>query len=79
MTRCARCAQPQQRLSLAPCTTLLNSPPLTASPPETKSSWVAIDVVCNVFDEDYIVKLRNPHFAVPGAGRQAMLTLSARY
>ena len=32
MTRCARCAQPQQRLSLAPCTTLLNSPPLTASP-----------------------------------------------
>ena len=32
MTRCARCAQLQQRLSLAPCTTLLNSPPLTASP-----------------------------------------------
>ena len=30
MTRCARCAQPQQRL--APCTTRSNSPPLTASP-----------------------------------------------
>jgi len=35
--------------------------------------------VSNVFDERYIVKLRNPHFAVPGAGRQALLTLTARY
>ncbi|AKH42247.1 catecholate siderophore receptor [Altererythrobacter atlanticus] len=35
--------------------------------------------VNNVFDERYIVKLRNPHFAVPGAGRQALVTLTARY
>jgi catecholate siderophore receptor len=33
----------------------------------------------NVFDERYIVKLRNPHFAVPADGRQALVTLTARY
>ncbi|GGP00836.1 TonB-dependent receptor [Stakelama pacifica] len=33
----------------------------------------------NVGDERYITKLRNPHFAVPAAGRQALLTLSASY
>lgn len=35
--------------------------------------------VQNVGDERYVRKLRNPHFAVPAAGRQALLTLSARY
>ena len=35
--------------------------------------------VQNVGDKRYITKLRNPHFAVPAAGRQALLTLSARY
>ncbi len=39
---------------------------------------VRVDVQ-NVGDERYITKLRNPHFAVPAAGRQALLTLSARY
>lgn len=33
----------------------------------------------NVTDERYIVKLRNPHFAVPADGRQALLTLTAQY
>lgn len=35
--------------------------------------------VKNVGDERYITKLRNPHFAVPATGRQAILSLSARY
>ncbi|MCP9222812.1 TonB-dependent receptor [Erythrobacter sp. LQ02-29] len=35
--------------------------------------------VKNVGDERYVVKLRNPHFAVPAQGRQAILSLSARY
>jgi len=35
--------------------------------------------VNNVLDERYIAKLRNPHFAVPAAGRQAIVTLTARY
>ncbi len=34
--------------------------------------------VSNVFDERYIVKLRNPHFAIPANGRQALVTLTAR-
>lgn len=33
----------------------------------------------NIGDERYVIKLRNPHFAVPAAGRQALLTLTARY
>lgn len=33
----------------------------------------------NVGDERYISKLRNPHFGVPAAGRQALLSLTARY
>ena len=33
----------------------------------------------NLTDERYIVKLRNPHFAVPAPGRQALLTFFARY
>ncbi|MGB5777920.1 MAG: TonB-dependent siderophore receptor [Allopontixanthobacter sediminis] len=35
--------------------------------------------VKNLGDERYISKLRNPHFAVPATGRQAILSLSARY
>lgn len=35
--------------------------------------------VNNVTDERYIAKLRNPHFAVPAEGRQALVTLAARY
>lgn len=35
--------------------------------------------VNNVTDERYVQKLRNPHFAVPAAGRQALVTLTARY
>lgn len=35
--------------------------------------------VNNITDERYIAKLRNPHFAVPGEGRQALVTLTARY
>lgn len=35
--------------------------------------------VQNITDKRYIVKLRNPHFAVPAAGRQALLTLTAKY
>ncbi|PEQ14349.1 TonB-dependent siderophore receptor [Novosphingobium sp. PC22D] len=35
--------------------------------------------VQNIADERYIVKIRNPHFAVPAAGRQALLTISAMY
>lgn len=35
--------------------------------------------VNNVTDNRYIVKLRNPHFAVPADGRQALVTLTARY
>lgn len=35
--------------------------------------------VQNIGDKRYIIKLRNPHFAVPAAGRQALLTLTARY
>ena len=31
----------------------------------------------NVTDERYFVKLRNPHFAVPADGRQALVTLVA--
>lgn len=33
----------------------------------------------NVTDERYISKLRNPHFAVPADGRQALVSLVARY
>ena len=33
----------------------------------------------NLTDERYIIKPRNPHFAVPGAGRQALLTVAVRY
>ncbi|QQN73387.1 TonB-dependent siderophore receptor [Croceicoccus sp. YJ47] len=35
--------------------------------------------VQNLTDERYAVKLRNPHFAIPAAGRQALATLSVRY
>jgi catecholate siderophore receptor len=35
--------------------------------------------VQNVGDERYVRKLRNPHFAEPAAGRQAILTVAARY
>jgi catecholate siderophore receptor len=35
--------------------------------------------VNNVTDKRYVVKLRNPHFAVPADGRQALVTLTARY
>lgn len=35
--------------------------------------------VNNLTDKRYIVKLRNPHFAVPADGRQALVTLIARY
>ncbi|WP_337190313.1 TonB-dependent siderophore receptor [Altericroceibacterium endophyticum] len=35
--------------------------------------------VQNIGDKRYIVKLRNPHFAVPAAGRRALVTLTARY
>lgn len=35
--------------------------------------------VNNLTDERYIAKIRNPHFAVPAAGRQALVTLTARY
>jgi len=35
--------------------------------------------VNNLTDNRYIVKLRNPHFAVPADGRQALVTLTARY
>lgn len=35
--------------------------------------------VNNLTDKRYIAKLRNPHFAVPAAGRQALVTLVARY
>ena len=35
--------------------------------------------VKNIGDERYISKLRNPHFAVPGLGRQALISLSAQY
>ncbi|WP_239806174.1 TonB-dependent receptor [Croceicoccus hydrothermalis] len=35
--------------------------------------------VQNLTDERYVAKLRNPHFAVPAAGRQALATLSVRY
>lgn len=35
--------------------------------------------VQNIGDERYITKLRNPHFAVPAAGRQGLITLTARY
>ncbi len=35
--------------------------------------------VSNLTDRRYIVKLRNPHFAVPADGRQALVTLIARY
>ncbi|BBC72349.1 TonB-dependent receptor [Altererythrobacter sp. B11] len=35
--------------------------------------------VNNVTDKRYIAKLRNPHFATPAAGRQALVTLTARY
>jgi len=33
----------------------------------------------NLTDERYITKLRNPHFAVPSDGRQALVSLIARY
>lgn len=35
--------------------------------------------VQNIGDKRYIIKLRNPHFAVPAAGRQALLSLDVRY
>jgi catecholate siderophore receptor len=35
--------------------------------------------VNNLTDKRYIVKLRNPHFAVPADGRQALLSFVARY
>ena len=35
--------------------------------------------VKNVGDERYITKLRNPHFAVPANGRQAIVSLTAKY
>jgi catecholate siderophore receptor len=35
--------------------------------------------VNNLTDKRYVVKLRNPHFAVPADGRQALVTLTARY
>jgi catecholate siderophore receptor len=35
--------------------------------------------VNNITDERYIAKLRNPHFAVPGDGRQTLVSLIARY
>ena len=35
--------------------------------------------VNNLTDKRYIVKLRNPHFAVPADGRQALVSLVARY
>lgn len=35
--------------------------------------------VNNITDERYIAKLRNPHFAVPADGRQALVSLIARY
>jgi len=35
--------------------------------------------VNNVTDERYIAKLRNPHFAIPADGRQAVVSLTARY
>ncbi|GMM92189.1 TonB-dependent receptor [Qipengyuania sp. MTN3-11] len=35
--------------------------------------------VKNVTDERYITKLRNPHFAVPANGRQALVSLAFRY
>lgn len=35
--------------------------------------------VKNVGDERYVTKLRNPHFAVPAQGRQAILSLNMRY
>jgi catecholate siderophore receptor len=38
--------------------------------------WVNVK---NVGDERYITKLRNPHFAVPANGRQAIVSLTARY
>ncbi|HKT85412.1 MAG TPA: TonB-dependent siderophore receptor [Novosphingobium sp.] len=33
----------------------------------------------NLTDKRYVVKLRNPHFAVPAEGRQALFTISASY
>lgn len=35
--------------------------------------------VKNVGDERYVTKLRNPHFAVPSNGRQAVLSVNMRY
>lgn len=35
--------------------------------------------VNNVTDERYVTKLRNPHFAVPAEGRQALVTLTGRF
>ncbi|WP_170003900.1 TonB-dependent receptor [Pseudopontixanthobacter vadosimaris] len=35
--------------------------------------------VKNIGDERYVTKLRNPHFAVPGQGRQAILSVAFRY
>ncbi len=35
--------------------------------------------VNNLTDNRYVVKLRNPHYAVPADGRQALVTLVARY
>ena len=35
--------------------------------------------VKNVADERYVTKLRNPHFAVPANGRQAILSVAYRY
>ena len=36
-------------------------------------------VVNNIGDERYISKLRNPHFAVPAAARQALVTLTGKF
>jgi len=35
--------------------------------------------VNNITDKRYIAKLRNPHFAIPAEGRQALVSLIARY
>ncbi|MBZ6379652.1 TonB-dependent siderophore receptor [Pacificimonas flava] len=44
------------------------------------SDYLGIRVnVQNISDERYIVKLRNPHFAVPAQGRQALVTLTGRF
>ena len=51
---------------------------MTASYQATDNISVRANVQ-NVGDERYIVKPRNPHFAVPGTGRQGLVTVSVRY